>query len=470
MRILLCLVGLQGSGKTTLLNSIESTETYVLKPSTERPRRSEQEDEYYFETEWDSNNFEWDIIIGNIRYGMRKEELEKVREIGITVFSPERIEVLESVKSRRPDFEIITIGLDTIHSVEEQHRRVGKNNSRCIKTSDDFENQVKVIRTCDIILSGKDKAIQKAVRSVIDITRGRGGFLHKEAIKNLIEAGALLENADINKVESASYDLRLADKYWCQGKYKILDDTNPTAEIPPYSFILVQAKEYACLPNFLSANFDTTVTLFLQGVILSNGPQVDPGYKGALFCMLYNTSDRSVGITRGRHFATIQFTTTTHSSGGYTAQYQGKKTFEDFLDGRAALSPGGKILERIEEAKKELNDELDKLRKELKDDFKNWMQRAFALFAFAATILIALTGFAMKTADKAEEAQKQAELSAGKANSEANKAIDMVKTSDSLASKADRAAAQAELSASKADMIAKLVEGTLKSHGENRKK
>ena len=70
MKILLCLVGLQGSGKTTLLNSISGC--LVLRPSTNRPKRDLETDEYYFEEKWESDMFVWQIYRNSYQYGMRK--------------------------------------------------------------------------------------------------------------------------------------------------------------------------------------------------------------------------------------------------------------------------------------------------------------------------------------------------------------------------------------------------------------
>lgn len=134
--------------------------------------------------------------------------------------------------------------------------------------------------------------------------------------------------------------------YWCQGAYKEVTG-NDVIQIPAYSFIFATAQEQACMPRFVSGNFDLSVSMFFSGVVLSNGPQVDPGYRGALFCMLYNTTDQPVPINRGAKFATLQFFTTTHVTSGYSGAYQRKSTFRDFVSSRMAISQGGQILERV---------------------------------------------------------------------------------------------------------------------------
>lgn len=141
----------------------------------------------------------------------------------------------------------------------------------------------------------------------------------------------------------------MADIYWCQGKFQTLDNyNNHKLIIPPYSYVLVQAQEEANLPKFISGSFDLKVSMFFNGLILSNGPQVDPGYKGALFCMLYNANDEPFTLKRGSSFATIQFFITSTISEGYKGPYQNKVDFMDFIKQKGLEPKGGKILERLD--------------------------------------------------------------------------------------------------------------------------
>lgn len=269
----------------------------------------------------------------------------------------------------------------------------------------DFDKQRKIIKSCNVVLSGAESTIVSAVNEVIKIVGGRGGVLSGDSIRHLIEAGTLLENTDPQRVEVASYDLRLFDKYWCQGKYHSLDQNKPAMVIPPYSFALVTAMEQAVIPSFLVGSFDIRVKLFISGVVLSNGPQVDPGYRGALLCMLYNASGSEVCLNRGEHFATLQFQTTATNSKGYTAQYQGKKTFEDFVDARTSVGPGGRIHEDMKGIEASLKSDIDK--------FKNFWLAAMAVMFAAVAILTALAfpiiDKSGQSVEKSNEATSKAE-------------------------------------------------------------
>lgn len=398
MKKLLVLVGLQGAGKTTVLNSFKGGR--VLTPSTTRKPRFSGENEYHFENGWNSTDFAWEIDRGAEKYGMRWQELKLVENVGLTVFDPASLPKLKA-SGAKEEFEIFTVGLNTIRDLAEQHARVGNDPKRMMQQAD-FDLQKDVISRCDVTLSGNSHVILGAVEELAKIVGGRGGVLHSESIEKLIDAGSLMEGVDKSQIQPASYDLRIADEYWCQGNFHTLNPSNRILRIPPYSFVIVQAAEVAKLPSFISASFDIRVSLFFSGVVLSNGPQVDPGYNGALFCMLHNASGSEVGINQGDHFATIQFQTMATNGDGYKSQYQYKKNFKDFLNGSDATRPGGRIFEDVSSLSGKLEERFEKL------ENKQLTMTTIAL-AIVAIIAGAAVWFADKARDAAEDASKAAE-------------------------------------------------------------
>lgn len=413
MRKLLVLVGLQGAGKTTALHSVENAK--VLRSSTSRAiRAGESPNDYHFEGAWDTQLMAWQLDFGTSKYGMRHLELESVTDIGITVFEPGSMHILDAAKPKL-NFEVITIGLDTLQTLAEQHIRVNNEPKRMVADQQEFDRQRTAVLECDAVLSGDAGVVAQGIEAVIRSVGGRGGLLDSETIKKFVAAGALLTNAKPAQIEPASYDLTLADKYWCQGQY-IEVKNNEVIRIPAYSFVFVTAQEEACLPRFIAGSFDLTVSMFFDGVILSNGPQVDPGYRGALFCMLYNTTDEPVALNRGFKFATMQFCTTTKVSPGYRGQYQRKSTFQDFVRGRVAISPGGKILERLTAVEKSLRDEHGILRGEMRDAAKTVRTDFLTWFGVVVAITLFAIGYAYTMADKANSAADKATSATEKAN------------------------------------------------------
>ncbi|MEE4670813.1 hypothetical protein V2L05_16425 [Pseudomonas alliivorans] len=413
MRKLLVLVGLQGAGKTTALQKVKNIK--VLRPSTSRAQRpTESPDDYHFETPWDSSLMAWQIKFKTSTYGMRLSELAAVNDIGITVFEPGSISTLETAKLTL-DFEVITIGVDTLLTLSDQHSRVNNDAGRKISNQQEFERQRTAVLECDVVLSGNESVIEDGIEAIIRSVSGRGGLIDSDTIKKFIAAGALLTNAKTSQIEPASYDLTLADKYWCQGQY-IEVSNNEVVRIPAYSFVFVTAQEEACLPRFIGGSFDLTVSMFFDGIILSNGPQVDPGYRGALFCMLYNTTDVPVALNRGFKFATMQFCTTVRVSPGYSGQYQSKSTFQDFVSGRVAISPGGKILERLTLVEQGLESKHEALKIQVNESAKTIRTDFITWFGIIATLTLFVVGYAYTMAEKANSAADKASSSSEKAN------------------------------------------------------
>lgn len=293
---------------------------------------------------------------------MRRSELERVERgsVGITVFDPGNVATLNEFREKT-DLEIVTVGLDTIDTIETQRARIGEDSVRAVD-AEEFEEHVAVIRQCDVVFSGSMEAVADAVRAVCTLLGSQGGLVDGATIRSFVRGKALLVRADMENVQSASYDLRLGTHAWCQGKFIELDERNPSLRIPPYSYAIVTAEEEARLPRFITANYDLTVSRFMDGIILSNGPQVDPGYRGSLFCTLFNGSDVARGVTIGKHFATIQFFRTTRVTQGYEGKYQGRTSLRSFVSENTAVSPGGNIVERIDKLERSIDDKIAPVR------------------------------------------------------------------------------------------------------------
>ncbi len=397
MTTLIVIVGVRGCGKSTLLEHLtQNQDTVFLQPSTSRPPRSAGDNEYDFrESESISGSgeeFAWQVRVGDYEYGMRKTELERVGRggIGVTVFDPSLNRELERIKRELP-FEIITIGLDTIDDVAEQNLRVQQDTARVL-TSEQLENQVETVRDSDVVLRGDSNTICAAADAVLSCLK-RGGLLHGDAVHAMVAAETLLKNANLDHVSTASYDLTLHDDAWCQSKFITLTDENPILTIPPYSYAIVRAKEEAALPRFVAAHYDLRLRLFFSGLILSNGPQVDPGYSGPLFCLLYNGSDQPYPLSRGNHFASIEFVTTTKVTEGYQGEHRAASKLQDFIPPAAAIGSGGRIFDRVAKVEGEVQGVYSKF------------YRALAL---AVTIMLFLLGVSWKIAVDAKTYRDEA--------------------------------------------------------------
>lgn len=180
-----------------------------------------------------------------------------------------------------------------------------------------------------------------------------GGALSQKIITSMIKCGMLLRNANPKRVKGASYDLRLGDEYYYDGKIQKLSNKKPFLTIEPYDYAVVSCMETAWMPRDIIAKFGLTVGLFCQGVILSNGPQIDPGFRGTLFCLLFNTSNRAVHLKRGKHYATIEFNKLIGYAEPYEGKYKGKTHIIDYIPENALHGAINELKKEVEQLKAE---------------------------------------------------------------------------------------------------------------------
>lgn len=108
-------------------------------------------------------------------------------------------------------------------------------------------------------------------------------------------------------IRSAGYDLRLGDQYYMKtdirgGKLEI-GQLNPktarTLIVPANQVVIVTTIESLKLPDNVVGHLTLKLELLLRGLIMANQSQVDAGYEGGLFILLYNLSNHNVSLHYG---------------------------------------------------------------------------------------------------------------------------------------------------------------------------
>ena len=395
--MIIFLIGVRGAGKTSCTDAFRGrSDIKVLQPSTTRPPRGATDTEYDFRAAFDVP-MAWAIQVGQHQYGMRQYEIDSVdvAHIGITVFEPSNIAHLKAFRATAVH-EILIVGLDSIVSVAEQVGRIGGNAARA-QVQGDIDAQRQILdKHADLLLRGALAENIAAIATTIRLLRNRGGLIDRASIMSLLKVGTLLKSYDEASTQTASYDLRLGDQLLFDGKLVRLSAASPTFSIPPYSFIIAASLEHADLPKFMAGRFDLRVSNFMKGIILSNGPQVDPGFRGVLFCMLYNASDQAVPIKRAEHFATIEFhTTALITDADRPTAYH---LFENHqqLDADILERTGSKLLSRIDAVVPRVSKVL------------SMWTATFAIFAAALGVAVAWSLTTMSDVQKAvAEARRQ---------------------------------------------------------------
>jgi deoxycytidine triphosphate deaminase len=124
------------------------------------------------------------------------------------------------------------------------------------------------------------------------------------------QVGGMIIPWDSRLVKPAAYELTLGPVYLSQGERKELSRESPWLELPKNSIVFVTMQQMIRLPHYIAARFDLAIEFIYQGILLGTGPQVDPGFRGALSCPLHNISDQSVHLKLGEPFAKMDFAKT----------------------------------------------------------------------------------------------------------------------------------------------------------------
>lgn len=204
------------------------------------------------------------------------------------------------------------------------------------------------------------------------------GVLTKRELEKLIRQDLpLIVPAEPENIKSATYDLRLGEEYIKEGRFgKLNEHTNPYLEIPQHDVVVASSYENVNLPQNVVGRFGIRLGLVLKGLVLANEPQIDPGSKCKLVCILYNLSDLPIIIPYKGPFATIEFQTTESEAPLYDGAYKGAFHLRDFAQERLPKS-----------GLKELGDAFEKLREHMDQRLERFYITFFAIMAIIIAIL-----------------------------------------------------------------------------------
>lgn len=139
--------------------------------------------------------------------------------------------------------------------------------------------------------------------------------LSKESIKKLCKnEHPLIEKYEDSNFQPSSYDISIGNQYYLyrKGKKKVKEmiqllEENESIKIPPNELCYVISKEKLNMPDDLVAHVSLKTDLIKKGVILAAQPPVDPLYRGKIYAMLYNLSNKEVCISKNETIMTLEF-------------------------------------------------------------------------------------------------------------------------------------------------------------------
>ena len=365
------ITGTSGAGKSSIAQKLcEQYKIFqiVQAVTTRKPREDDYHRQYQYISKVEFEKLDEDnrlLIKSEYRgkyYGITHEALQEVignSKIPLLILTPKSVVELK-IKKNLEDYTSFIVFLDAPDEIlDTRLNSRGENINETViqqrKEDRGYLERLLKIYPTDYVYSIKNTDIEKTLKLIWSLWNHRktGGILSEKLIRLMIECDMLLENANLDNIQGASYDLRLGDKYFQKGEIKTLDEQNPFVVMEPGDYVLISSKEIANLPKDIAGRFDLTVSLFCKGVILSNGPQVDPGFHGRLFCLLFNTANNKVQLKHGEHYATIEFVKLVEPTVPYMGKYQNKLKMKDYLPEMVEASAINKLIEDVENLKKE---------------------------------------------------------------------------------------------------------------------
>jgi len=156
-------------------------------------------------------------------------------------------------------------------------------------------------------------------------------------------------------VRSASYDLRLGTDFHSSKTSnsgvvgvsglpvaKLQEGVDESVVIPPNDVVVVSSLEKLCLENDLIAHLSLKHDILLQGLIMANQSQIDAGYEGWIYALLYNLTDEKVTLKLGESVLRLELVKLSEAT---KKPYDGD--FKDVPLSKALIRPIGSSLQDL---------------------------------------------------------------------------------------------------------------------------
>lgn len=145
------------------------------------------------------------------------------------------------------------------------------------------------------------------------------GVLLSNYIQYYAQKHNMIDPFNEDNLKPAAYELTVGDEFYINREFHSLTTSeappHPHAPseivIEPFNVAVIKTRETIVLPRFIIARWNLRVRHAYSGLLWVGAAQVDPGYKGHLFCPLYNLSDKPVRLKSGEEIAVIDFVRTT---------------------------------------------------------------------------------------------------------------------------------------------------------------
>ncbi|MGO9095846.1 MAG: dCTP deaminase domain-containing protein [Bryobacteraceae bacterium] len=130
-----------------------------------------------------------------------------------------------------------------------------------------------------------------------------------EQIRAAVDAKEiLLDPFDPDRVEPASYDVRIGNRAFASSSKDIVNlSERGVLIIEPGEFAVLESRERIELDRSTAAQLGLRSEYARRGLLMLSGPQIDPGFGGILVVRVVNLAPKRVALPYEAPFLTVQF-------------------------------------------------------------------------------------------------------------------------------------------------------------------
>ena len=159
-------------------------------------------------------------------------------------------------------------------------------------------------------------------------------ILVDQDIKDGVESGEIgISDFSESCLQPASYDLRVGEEAYTVSKNKIIYlQKEKAVEILPGDFALIMTHEKLSFPTNMVGRFGLRSIYARKGLLLTGGPQIDPGFEGKLIFGVVNFSSQSIDLPYLELFCTLELhKLDKHAKNPYKGPYKGQEHITDVV-------------------------------------------------------------------------------------------------------------------------------------------
>lgn len=195
-----------------------------------------------------------------------------------------------------------------------------------------------------------------------------------------------IEPFDEQMVQPASYDLKLGEK-------AALTSAKGVVTVADNDGLIVKPGDFGVLINKEEIKFGLKHTARIclrsyyarRGLIITNGPQIDPGFEGRLIVGIMNPTPKNIVVRKDEAFLTLEVRELTQpSSRPYSGRYQGIRDLRS-TDIERVMEGGTMAFTEIPPKIDELTSKVEKMSNEL--GILKWV---IPCFLAGITLLVAI--------------------------------------------------------------------------------